>query len=58
MSKRWKVRQRNAAKQQRSAEIIDQFYGNVIAEIERLKAMPAEERERLIEALDKTEDAP
>ena len=47
MSKRFKTRQRNAAKQERQREIFSQFYGNVIAEIERLKALPAEERERL-----------
>ena len=55
MSKRFKVRQRNAAKQERQREIFAQFYGNVIAEIERLKALPAEERERLFRAA--TEDA-
>lgn len=50
MSKRWKMRQRNAAKQERSREVTAQFYGNVIAELERLKAMPPEERERLLKA--------
>ena len=50
MSKRFKVRQRNAAKQQHSREITAQFYGNVIAEIERLKSMPTEVSERLFEA--------
>ncbi len=34
MSKRYKVRKRNAAKQERSREVIDQFYGNVIAGLE------------------------
>ena len=55
MSKRFKVRQRNAAKQERQREIFAKFYANVIADIERIKAMPAEERERLRAA---TEDAP
>jgi hypothetical protein len=48
MSKRYKTRKQNAAKLERSREIIDQFYGNVISELERLKAMPPEERERLM----------
>jgi len=55
MSKRWKVRQRNAAKLERSREVIDQFYISVIKEIERLKAMPAEDRGRLLEAFDAKE---
>lgn len=50
MSKRWKTRQRNAAKRERSLEVTAQFYGNVIAELERIKAMPPEERERLLKA--------
>lgn len=50
MSKRWKFRQRNAEKRERSREVMDRFYGNVISELERLKAMPAEERERLLKA--------
>lgn len=50
MSKRWKTRQRNAAKRERSREAVDQFYGNVIAELERIKAMSPEERERLRKA--------
>lgn len=48
MSKRYKFRQRNAAKLEKSREVIDRFYGNVISELERLKAMPAAERERLL----------
>jgi len=48
MSKRWKFRKRNAEKRERSREIMNQFYGNVISEIERIAAMPADERERLI----------
>jgi len=58
MSKRFKVRQRTAAKKERSLEVIDQFYGNVIAELERLKAMPTVERDRLEKALAATEAAP
>jgi hypothetical protein len=50
MSKRWKTRQRNAAKLERSREVISQFYGNVISELERIKAMKPEERERLLKA--------
>lgn len=48
MSKRWKTRTRNAAKWERSREVIDKFYGNVISELERIKAMKPEERERLM----------
>ena len=47
MSKRWKVRKANAAKRERAREALDQFYANVI---ERLKAMPPAERERLLQA--------
>lgn len=36
MSKRWKVRKQNAAKREKSREIIDQFYGNVIGHLERM----------------------
>ncbi len=54
MSKRWKTRQRNAAKRERSREVIDQFYGNVISELELIKAMSPEERERLLKAASKT----
>ena len=50
MSKRWKNRQRNAAKLERSREVIDNFHDSVIAELERIKAMPADERERLCKA--------
>jgi hypothetical protein len=50
MSKRWKVRQRNAAKREKSREVIVQFYSNVIAELERLQAMSSEERARLLKA--------
>lgn len=50
MSKRWKTRQRNAAKLEHSREVLDQFYDNVIAELERIKAMSPEERERLLKA--------
>lgn len=50
MSKRWKFRKRNAEKRERSREVIDQFYGSVISELERLKAMPPAERERLMQA--------
>lgn len=50
MSKRWKTRQRNAAKRERSREVTDRFYAGVLAELERIKAMPAEERERLLKA--------
>ncbi len=46
MSKRWKVRKQNAAKLEHSREVIDQFYGDVISELERLKAMAPEEREQ------------
>lgn len=45
MSKRWKVRKQNAAKREKSREVIGQFYDNVISEL--LKAMPPEERQRL-----------
>jgi hypothetical protein len=48
MSKRWKTRKQNAAKRERSREVIEQFYGSVISELERLKAMPPEERERIM----------
>jgi hypothetical protein len=50
MSKRWKNRQRNAEKLEKSREHIDRFYGSVISELERLKAMPPAERERLLQA--------
>ena len=35
MSKRWKVRKKNAAKLQRHFEVIDEFYGNVIGLLEK-----------------------
>ncbi len=34
MGKRWKIRKQNAAKLERSSEVIGQFYGNVIAGLE------------------------
>lgn len=37
MSKRWKVRKRNAAKLQRSREVLEQFYDNVITSLESMK---------------------
>lgn len=50
MSKRWKVRKANAAKLEHSREVTRQFYDSVIAELDRIKAMPPEERERLMRA--------
>lgn len=50
MSKRWKIRQRNAAKLEHSREVVGRFYASAIAELERLKAMKPEERERLLKA--------
>ncbi len=50
MSKRWKIRKQNAAKREKSREVIDQFYGNVIAELERIKATPQAERDRFVQA--------
>lgn len=37
MSKRWKTRKRNAAKLQKSREVLEQFYDNVITSLERMK---------------------
>lgn len=36
MSKRWKVRQKNAAKLEKSREVMGQFYDNVIAGLEQM----------------------
>ena len=51
MSKRFKVRQRNAAKQERSREVIGQFYHRVIDELKRIEAMSDKERDKLLAAL-------
>lgn len=48
MSKRWKVRKRNAAKLEKSREVIAAFYDNVIAGLkhmaERSRSMTDEEK--------------
>lgn len=54
MSKRYKVRKRNAAKLERSREVMGQFYDSVISELERLKAMSPQEHERLLKAANQT----
>ena len=36
MSKRYKFRQRNAAKLERSAEVIDEFMANVVGEFKKM----------------------
>lgn len=38
MSKRWKVRKKNAAKLEKHFEVIDQFYGNIIRILEAEQA--------------------
>lgn len=48
MSKRWKVRKQNAAKREKSREVMDRFRSSLTAELERIKAMTPEERERLL----------
>ncbi len=42
MSKRWKIRQRNAAKRKRSREVMAQFTANVEKCIEHAKNLPPE----------------
>lgn len=49
MSKRWKTRQRNAAKQERSRNVLHAFYNAVAKEIERIQAMSPETRDRLLQ---------
>ncbi len=37
MSKRWKVRKQNAAKREKSREVLEQFYDNVLSGFEKMK---------------------
>jgi hypothetical protein len=53
VSKRWKFRQRNAEKRERSREVMDRFFDNIHAELERIKAKAAYDRARLIRSANK-----
>ena len=45
MSKRWKVRKRNAAKLEKHYETMDRFYANVIGSLEDLKKQMLEKKD-------------
>lgn len=41
MSKRWKVRKQNAAKLEKSREVLERFYDSVVTSLEEMKKQTA-----------------